>query len=482
MRSQRGFCLLLEQANGEGSRMGTAGVVREKARSVQRKRWIKGLGTVLALVVVSLLLGGWWSASFTRRGQATYSVIEHRIESQWSQDARLPTPLKVGRISGAVRDERGRPLAQVTVVASDRYGRWISAVTDREGRYLLEQVPAERVVPAAVRQGYQDQVYRRVPWSAASAVRVRPNKTTTGIDFTMVPVAVPAMPTGITRGQPVSVSDDYPKEVQATRTQIAFQREGYVVSGYVYEPLSDAKVGSRLPGIVAAYPGDALNWEPASIAFVAQGYVVLGMSPTSMRDLDVRADAGDLSAAMRLFCAGALSEQVDRERIGALGGSFSSMALVRALQQPQCVRGAVLMGGVTDAYSLRYDAYYGGYTGYAVNTRMEWTMWSLGRPDRLPRMYVENSAVLHTAGLPPLCLIHGTGDAVVPYDQSERLAGALARSGQPYELHIYQETGHYPGIHEPDPDTEAMYQVMVHFFADKLAPRPTLPSGIMWTQ
>jgi dipeptidyl aminopeptidase/acylaminoacyl peptidase len=277
------------------------------------------------------------------------------------------------------------------------------------------------------------------------------------------------VPTEIRRWERLRVSDDYPGPVTALRTRITFERDGYEVTCYLYEPIPEADTEDRLPGIVAAYPGETLNWEPASLAFVAQGYVVLGISPTSMRDLDVTADAADLRAAMRLFYRGVLSDRVDSGRIGALGGSFSSMALVRALQQEPYVRGAVLLGGLTDVYLLRHDIYYHGYTGYTVRPTFEWAVWSLGRPDRLPRMYVENSAAFHVRGLPPLCIIHGTGDAVIPYNQSERLADMMTQAGQPHEQHIYRGTGHYPGIHEPDPDTEAMYREIVRFLAETLA-------------
>jgi dipeptidyl aminopeptidase/acylaminoacyl peptidase len=80
-------------------------------------------------------------------------------------------------------------------------------------------------------------------------------------------------------------------------------------------------------------------------------------------------------------------------------------------------------------------------------------------------------------GLPPLCIIHGTGDAVIPYHQSERLAAALQAEGQPYELHIYRDTGHYPGINDPDPDTESMYNQMVRFFAEQLDGAVTTEKG-----
>jgi dipeptidyl aminopeptidase/acylaminoacyl peptidase len=447
-----------------------------------RRRESQGIGIGLALLVVMLLTTGWWSANVTRKGQATVNVLAHRVEQWWARRSGMLISLDTGSISGTVYGENGQPLEGAVVVASDRYGKTVTAVTDERGYYVLEGVPVGRVVPAATRHGYEDQVYRRAIWEGTSTVRVRPNKTTSGADFYLRRYDAPDVPAGVTRWEQVTVSDDYPEPVSALRTRITFVRDGYEVACYLYEPILDSVAENALPGIVAAYPGETLNWEPASLAFVAQGYVVLGISPTSMRDLDVTADTEDLRAAMQLFYRGVLSDRVDSGRIGALGGSFSSMALMRALQREPYVRGAVLLGGLTDVYLLRHDTYHGGYTGYTVQPTFEWAMWSLGRPDRRPRMYVENSASLHARGLPPLCVIHGTGDAVIPYNQSERLAEMLAQAGQPHELHIYRGTGHYPGIHEPDPDTEAMYQDMVRFFARTLAPRPEIPFGDIWEQ
>jgi len=250
------------------------------------------------------------------------------------------------------------------------------------------------------------------------------------------------------------------------RTRFSFERDGYTVNVYVYEP--PAAVGDRLPAVVAAYPGPPLDWEPASLAFAAQGYVVLGVGPVSMRDLDTRADTEDLIVAMQLFHRGDLSARVDPDRIVAVGGCFSTMALLRALHHAPFVRGAVLLGAISDAYAIRYDAYFNGYEGYKLEPGFGWAMWSLGRPDRAPRMYIENSMAYHAQGLPPLCLIHGTADVVSPPDQSERLAAALDAAGQAYELHIYQDAGHYPGLYEPDAFTEAMYQDMIQFFAERI--------------
>jgi dipeptidyl aminopeptidase/acylaminoacyl peptidase len=318
------------------------------------------------------------------------------------------------------------------------------------------------------------------------AVRVRSGKTTTAVDFVIRPLAAPALPSHLDFGEPVRISHDYPVPTMAQRTRVAFDRAGQVVV-YVYEPRSgsaekqELPLGSMsagaLPGLLAAYPGDPLDWEAASMAFVAQGYVVLATGPVSMRGMDITPDTNDVIVAATLFHQGDLSPVVDSARIVALGGSFSSLALMRALHYTPYIRGVVLMGGLTDVYRLRHDVYLTSYTGHTVYPHLERAMWGLGRPDRMPRLYIENSAVFDVQGLPPLCIIHGTGDKVIPHHQSERLAAALHAEGRPYELHIYRETGHYPGIHDPDPDTEAMYRQMVRFFAERLDASLTTKKG-----
>lgn len=438
-----------------------------------RLRHRRSIAVALVLLALLIVLAWGWT-NFTRRGQITYNVLEHRLESLWVAVWGLPKPeamavkytAHTGSIAGTVHDERGKPLQGAFVVASDRWGWAVNAQTDAEGHYQLEGVPAGWTVPSAAYPGYEDRVYGASAWRAGQTVRVLADQTTSGIDFAMRPAAAPPLPESILWGEQTVLSTDYPAPVTAQRTTVGFVRGGYTVTAYVYEPSPPSE--GKLPALVAAFPGPPLDWEPAALAFVAQGYVVLGIGPVSMRDLDTRADTEDMIAAMQLFHRGDLSARVDPDRIVAVGGCFSTMALLRALHYAPFVRGAVLLGAISDAYAIRYAAYFSGYEGYILEPGFGWAMWSLGRPDRVPRLYIENSMAYHAQGLPPLCLIHGTADVVSPPEQSERLAAALDAAGQAYELHIYQDAGHYPGLYEPDAFTEAMYQVMIRFFAERI--------------
>jgi acetyl esterase/lipase len=426
-------------------------------------------GVAALLTIAAALTAAAWGLVYVRQVQAAYNVLERQVERWWAEHVHELDlePGPVGIISGTIRNEDGQPLEDATVVVSDRYGRTATARSDAEGRYTIEAAPAGWVVPAAARYGYEDTVYRHGIWPMPHAVRVMPGRDVQGVDLRLSPLRAPDSQYHIEWGEWVQVLGDYPWPVEATRTQITVVRDGHPIECYLYEPPESVRHDKTLPGLLAVYPGPPLNWEPASTAFVAQGYVVLAVSPTSTRDLDAYADTEDLRVVMTLLTEGAVSSRVDLDRIAALGGSFSSVALVRALRYGSSIRAVVMLGGLADPYLLRSDAYEGDYTGYEISELMEFAMWSLGRPNRMPRMYIENAAAFHVRGLPPLCLVHGTGDWVVPYNQSERFAAALRRAGQDYELYIY-ETGHYPGIYEPDAATEAMYQQMVLFLAKEL--------------
>ena len=58
-----------------------------------------------------------------------------------------------------------------------------------------------------------------------------------------------------------------------------------------------------------------------------------------------------------------------------------------------------------------------------------------GRPEAVPNRYAAASPVRHvTRETPPMLLIHGDGDLLVPLDQSKRLAAALTRVAVPHRL------------------------------------------------
>ena len=72
-----------------------------------------------------------------------------------------------------------------------------------------------------------------------------------------------------------------------------------------------------------------------------------------------------------------------------------------------------------------------------------------------------------TAGAPPFLLVHGTGDNVVPYAQSERLAEALTAAGVPVKLVPIEGADHIFNGHD---DIDAVVRLSVDYLADALDP------------
>ncbi|SEF24014.1 Prolyl oligopeptidase family protein [Amycolatopsis pretoriensis] len=64
-------------------------------------------------------------------------------------------------------------------------------------------------------------------------------------------------------------------------------------------------------------------------------------------------------------------------------------------------------------------------------------------PDSVPDLARAASPVTHAhAGAPPVLLMHGSDDDLVPASQSVRLAGALRDAGAPVELHLVPGARH----------------------------------------
>jgi dipeptidyl aminopeptidase/acylaminoacyl peptidase len=51
--------------------------------------------------------------------------------------------------------------------------------------------------------------------------------------------------------------------------------------------------------------------------------------------------------------------------------------------------------------------------------------------------------MFHVEGLPPLCLLHGKDDELVPNNQSVMLDEGLACLGMPHEFYGYEGLKHY---------------------------------------
>jgi dipeptidyl aminopeptidase/acylaminoacyl peptidase len=72
--------------------------------------------------------------------------------------------------------------------------------------------------------------------------------------------------------------------------------------------------------------------------------------------------------------------------------------------------------------------------------------------------YYKYSAIYHLEGMPPLCLLHGMDDELVPFNQSVMLDQELTQQGMPHEFYSYEGLQHYFSTSADNATTQQMFQ------------------------
>ena len=396
-------------------------------------------------------------------GRAALNVAEYRLRTLWTGwlGSSDPNQLPAGAMSGVVRDPNGSTVPDALVLVASARGDAYHSRSDELGVYRIEGVPPSRYVPVASKWGYNDEVYR-LGKQERSLVTVDPGQLASGIDFVLSKHQPwkPDLATPVEMGPPQTGVALFPSEVQASRVPITFTNDGLVITTtLLYEPLR-AETPS-LPILVASYPSEPLNWDRVSVAMANEGFVVLAAGPSPRRGLDIPGMARDLLKAIGYLRNGHMTAHADIEREGWLSGSFSSIILYQALREnPGGVDALVIVGGISDGLlgvQSLYDEDLKIPDNYAT------AIAALGRPDRYPEVYLGYSPAYHADHLPPVLVVHTTGDEVIPYSQAERFAEVLEAAGVAHELFLYGDTTHYLDQVNITPDTAELYRRLTAF-------------------
>ncbi len=215
------------------------------------------------------------------------------------------------------------------------------------------------------------------------------------------------------------------------------------------------------------YPGPADQWESVSLPLAQAGYAVVAVGPAYA--LDLEPDIDDLQRVVQQIRKGILP-RADADRLGALGGSYSGLHVMRlAVREPDALRAALLLGPPTDMFELRRQFEAGTFF---PPFGLDQALIALGLPSREPERYWQYSARYHARDIPmPVMLIHSKEDEVVPFTQSQLLADELTRLGKPHELHILEGMGHYLLATERTPAIDDLFQTTINFFLEHLTAR-----------
>lgn len=370
-----------------------------------------------------------------------------------------------GALTGRITDRQGQPVAGATILVAQADGAPHRATTDAAGAYRIDGIPPGQYVPAAVAPGYAEAALAGL-FGIPKLVTIQAGATTTAPPLLLDPYTPAPLPADLARVIDLRVTAQYtatanfPDQAAADVTAYAFDYTGTTVDTLrVYLPAGhDPAV--VLPLMFMVYPSPVDDWEAVSVAFAAEGFAVVAISPAAARGTDAEAHAQDARVALALARAGAFGAAVGVNRPLALGGSFSSAVLARLLRAAgDELGGWVTVGGLADAFTAAQDFYAGRIT---VPPPYELLVPALGPPNLYPLPFLMYSPVYSAAELPPTMIIHTAADEILPIEQAYALAAAVQDAGVPVETYYYTDVSHYLGIGEnlTDSGREMFYKIV----------------------
>ena len=212
----------------------------------------------------------------------------------------------------------------------------------------------------------------------------------------------------------------------------------------VYTPHTPAPAGGY-PVMVTIHGGGWRSRDKGAFglrnanAFTQDGYVVV--SPNYVLAAPGKptwpVNFEDVQAAVRWVRSNAGTLGINPDEIVAEGESAgANLAALLGVYSPQssgngvssAVEAVVAVSTPTDLTTLYHQKRYAGTAA---------AEFLGGSPERVPASYIAASPIDHVSpGDPPMFLIHGPQDAVIPVSQSEEMQAALTAAGVPNELFL----------------------------------------------
>jgi dipeptidyl aminopeptidase/acylaminoacyl peptidase len=229
--------------------------------------------------------------------------------------------------------------------------------------------------------------------------------------------------------------------------------DGLSISGYLTLP--SGRDPKNLPLVVfphggpAARDGPGFDWWAQAMA--SRGYAVLQVNYRGSDGLGrafLEAGFGewgrkmqtDLSDGVRDLAAQGI---VDPKRVCIVGASYGGYAaLAGATLDPGVYRCAVDVSGPAElAKFIAWGNTRAGDEGVAGERY--WMRYMGAGALNDPRLTAISPADRADKVTIPILIIHGKDDTVVPFEQSQMMADALARAGKPYQLVVLNHEDHW---------------------------------------
>jgi acetyl esterase/lipase len=237
-----------------------------------------------------------------------------------------------------------------------------------------------------------------------------------------------------------------------------------------------------LPAIIHIHGGGWIggSYHDGNMARFAQaGYFVATIEYRLSNVAKWPAQIQDCKCAVRWLRANAAKYNVDPNRIGVVGESAGGhlVACLGTMANVPQYEGDGGWPGVSSAVQAVVVKY--GPTDFVDGEKfnpdtLKVVEGLFGVPhDKNPALWKSGSPVCYVAaGDPPVLILHGDADNVVPLQQAQVFAAALTKAGVPNQLIVVHNGGHglgpLPGT-QIDPSRPVINQAVLDFFAKNLA-------------
>jgi acetyl esterase/lipase len=237
-----------------------------------------------------------------------------------------------------------------------------------------------------------------------------------------------------------------------------------------------------MPAIIHIHGGGWIagdkRWDAGLAGFANHGYFAASIEYRLDNVAKWPAQIQDCKCAVRWLRANAAKYNVDPNRIGVIGESAGGhlVACLDTMTDPK-LEGDGGWPGVSSAVQAVVDFY--GPTDFLTpdiytEEAKRLTMGLFGVPrDQNPDLWKSASPVFFVAaGDPPVLMVHGDADPLVPLAQSQVFAAALTKAGVPHQLLVIKNGRHGLGSINGlkiDPPWSVINQTVLDFFAKNLA-------------